>query len=1009
MKRHLTPLIVILALTAGQSIAREPQAPPLPSAKEVSMPVGTVRPNSDPGVPGARFIDYVGHFGEVFKLRAEWQIAPSMQGEVEVINFHPKFLPDRDSLERFKPKPSDFAPENFSRLQLIQLVIMPRAADAFQSLAELKEAKIKDLQASGVKFEVVNDPFFGPPTGQWPVGTFEIVVHSPYRLTQLYTATASYLCILTSGLDTPPATAIDSYYSFLRYGLAEWLVPEVSPEEKTAPRDILANGISLHPFTIPYVWMGWVAISGISGLLAWFLGTQKRWDLLRRISHSLLIFSNVGALLGGLVGLSSWPFIWFTRHLPVSAAVSCLFIPITALALCRVRGVRAPKRALIGSTIWALIVAGYFAYCGMFDFDTGSRYVFSVSVLLSFVAYGIAGIIYGALDSSREASAGKGSLLTLLLLLIMSPPAWAQSSSDEEVEAKARALLAKKGNTEADIKDKAIANLRKTTDYYDLQRVEMRGIWSPGEAGSDNDTNARFPLMFDKQISPSHLAETVKTKSMPVWMLHHTINGVKDLRDLRTEAYNQLTSAAIKAVKDLAGKEINEIVAHSWGTEIIYNAILAGKIRPPRRLIVAGMPDRDLEKWKALSKYTGTEVVVYTNTNDPIAGGPRIIGGTIDAAKTGASAAANALVGDGEGLDPARSAKLFDLQWASVCQGKRECNPHQRTPPETEYKSDFKLASHDRFEYYQAMEDGKDLPTPPVEMTLFPPAKNPTPYPGSAPALQAEQDEKLKTEILRIEEAALESVREEARGLVEQAREQVKIAQRDHDARLRIALVDLARRSCADPGSVTQAELSALPDFYDDEFRRNTAFANGLDNCGAMVYLQVSKRMSAEKLRQISTPVVAAPLQRAPPAPQAAPLAPPSPQAAVPSIPFSSVFPGLRDLAASACRSPGSAVVDRHLIHPSHQFSFAQDWEDRSAASLSSGLGDCPRRLFYKLIETIRAGQGEAITELWVRDWAAVYSRSQDTPSFDYSPPTGCIPGDNSRRNCIACGNRRCD
>ena len=442
MKRHFASLVLSLALTAARSPAREPQAPPSPSTKDGARKVGTIRPNSDPDNGAEDFVDYVGNFGEVFKLPTGEVIDASMRGGIEVINFYPEFRPDRDSMEFFKPKPADFAPENFSRLQLIQLLIIPRAADAFHSLAELKEAKIKDLRASGVKFEVIEDPFSGSPTGQWPVGTFEIVVNSPYRLTQLYTATASYLGILTSGRDVPASTY--GYFLAVRCGLAEWLVPEVSPEEKTTPRDIWAKGISLHPFTIPYVWMTWVMITGISALLGWFLGNKKRWDLLRRISLSVVIFSNAGALLGGLIGLIVWPFIWFTRYLSVPAAIVCLFIPITALAMCRIRGVPAPRRALIWSTVWALIVAGYFAYNSLYAFELNSRYVFSVSVLLSFVAHGIAGIIFGALDSSRKAIPRKGSLLTLLLLLVLSPRAWSQSSSDDEVEAKARALLAKK-------------------------------------------------------------------------------------------------------------------------------------------------------------------------------------------------------------------------------------------------------------------------------------------------------------------------------------------------------------------------------------------------------------------------------------------------------------------------------------------------------------------------------------------------------------------------------------
>lgn len=260
------------------------------------------------------------------------------------------------------------------------------------------------------------------------------------------------------------------------------------------------------------------------------------------------------------------------------------------------------------------------------------------------------------------------------------------------------------------------------------------------------------------------------------------------------------------------------------------------------------------------------------------------------------------------------------------------------------------------------------------------------------------------------EDLLLRTMREAKEFAAKQRERAEQERQRDHDARLRITLVDLARRSCADPGSVTQAELSALPDPYQEDFQKDTAFKNGLDNCGEMVYLQVSKRMSAEKLRQISTPNVPVPAELAPPPPQPAPLAPPTPTFRPDTrIPFWQTFGLMKDLAVSACGSTGRVAVDKYLAKPYSFYSFTPDFDDHEAAKVSARLGECPRRLFYKMIETIRAGQGAGITEQWVRDRAAEYSGSQDTPSFDYSPsPTGCIPGDNSRRNCIACGNTHC-
>lgn len=361
----------------------------------------TIRPNPDRG-PGQfpdTYVDYVGNFGEVFKLNDDWQIVPSMRGEIEVINYYPKYRADHppESLTPFKPKPSDFAPGNFARMGLVQLLIIPRSADDFRSLDELRAAKVKDLQSSGVKFDVFDDPLPPPLYGGWPKGTFEVKVRAPYLLTQLYTATSSYLCILTSGIDTPPSTWIDGHSGLLRFGLTNWLVPKrESLDNEATARDIWAKGISLYPFSIPYVWIPWAGITGISCLLTGILWIKRRWDPLRRISLWLLIFSNTGAVVGGLCGLAFWSFPWFSRHTPASSAVASLFMPLVALFMNRARA-KHTRRAQIGTTLWALASFLILAYYSQYDLGPGSRQLLAASMIISFVSFGIGGIIFGAL------------------------------------------------------------------------------------------------------------------------------------------------------------------------------------------------------------------------------------------------------------------------------------------------------------------------------------------------------------------------------------------------------------------------------------------------------------------------------------------------------------------------------------------------------------------------------------------------------------------------------------
>jgi hypothetical protein len=53
----------------------------------LSLCAQKIKPDPDhrPGKFGDTYVDYVGRFGEFFKLQDDWQISPSMQGNIEVI------------------------------------------------------------------------------------------------------------------------------------------------------------------------------------------------------------------------------------------------------------------------------------------------------------------------------------------------------------------------------------------------------------------------------------------------------------------------------------------------------------------------------------------------------------------------------------------------------------------------------------------------------------------------------------------------------------------------------------------------------------------------------------------------------------------------------------------------------------------------------------------------------------------------------------------------------------
>lgn len=673
------------------------------------LPAQTVLPNASPAITGEGHITFVGHYGEVLELEGGWEVRASMQGEAEVINLYPGYRwISKDLTEPFHPKPEDFAPGNFTPYRLIQLIILPWTASSSKSLAELKQRKIADLKSSGVEFRILDDPFpgYGHMGRKWPKGTFEVLVATPYKLSQLYTTSGTHLAILTTGVDTPPSTVIAHHYDSMRMAVRDWVVPATGNEvpQTSGPvpaRVVPVEGISLNVLMNRRVWVPWIAVNVIACLLLAILAVTNLWAPLRRACLSMLIFSNGGALIGGLIGLCFWPFALSSPHLPLQFAVASLCMPLLAWLIGRVRGRRPRRRAMIGTWAWAVIASAFFVYISLV-LNAGtdlSPHIPAYAALIAFPFYALGGIIFGLLDSNSGPIDGGRALLTFILLLTSTPAIWAQpvligkskpNPIDSEIFDLAREKLAKHNLDRESFRNQAADKLRETEVLYEYQRVEIKGIFAK------DLTHKSLPNLFDEEIGGSHVGDKGNDVTTPAWV-QEVVNHLKDLKDLHADAHGQFTETARKTVEILNKKEVNEIVAHSWGTEIVYNAILHGDIKPPRRVIVCGMPDRDREKWIALSKYTGTEVVVYPDSRDPIAGAARLGGAVIDAL-------AKSEEGKGglSGEIPTPKGSEFEAEWEARCRQVR-CNEHSRQPAPPQFKPDYKGASHNRLLYYRAM------------------------------------------------------------------------------------------------------------------------------------------------------------------------------------------------------------------------------------------------------------------------------------------------------------------
>lgn len=350
--------------------------------------------------------------------------------------------------------------------------------------------------------------------------------------------------------------------------------------------------------------------------------------------------------------------------------------------------------------------------------------------------------------------------LPLLALLLLIPAASAvavdiadinvqAATNNPEAEAAkiARQILLE---TNLDYRDTAISKLRKKGEYFDHARVEVTGFMS------NDDTNKQDPAFADRQIKPSFSLKEYSGLGAGLfkYLRRHVAPGTAetildaslDFSEVKAAMRGEVTARAKEKLADYKGKEINEIVAHSWGSELVYAAILKGELLPPKKLIVVGVPDDDREKWRILADRTGTEVHWIRSENDKIASK-----GAEIARKTTAEYGVS-----------------FSTLWAEACRDRpRTCHPHDRESKGVIWEriaDNPGTAGHDRMEYY-AMLKGKVIKGTPLQ-------------------LRAAQDEKVAAGILAAEKDAFADALVEARLLVNRARDLAEIDRRHIEANL---------------------------------------------------------------------------------------------------------------------------------------------------------------------------------------------------------------------------------
>jgi hypothetical protein len=267
---------------------------------------------------------------------------------------------------------------------------------------------------------------------------------------------------------------------------------------------------------------------------------------------------------------------------------------------------------------------------------------------------------------------------------------------DREYEERARREFARAGVTEERLRQRAIQALRSQgVGIFQLQRVFISGIWSH----SGDDTDARWGKYYSARIALSFSEDDAQPND-EFW--RHPRDSGKDVRTWRQDYGGDLSDRAKQQLRAISDTSINEILAHSWATDAIYAAVLAGIIVPPRRVVLLGMPGRNLAKWEALSRASGTEVVIYGVEQDLVS--------------RAVASPAGKILFNGVSVDP----QVLHGAWKEWCARSRPyCHPRGRPggPPAIVWKVPAgTMRLHYASEYFTYLLDQESVLVPVQQM-----------------------------------------------------------------------------------------------------------------------------------------------------------------------------------------------------------------------------------------------------------------------------------------------------
>ena len=318
MNRYLTPLIFSFSLAAAQTFAREQQSPPSPSGDGGIPQVGTIKVEPNPSGYGTTSF-FVGHYGEMIEFPYSWIAEAELRGKTEAVYFHRKFSDDKNRLP-FQPKPADYTLENFARLELMELIVIPKnAPGGLRSLKAIRRAKEEEIAKTGADSKIIDE------TNEyaWPRGTFHVKTLKPHSTVQTYGESPKEFYILTTGgslaagdYDLSEERAADYNY-YVEHTLESLRKHLLAVHKQTLGDFIYAhspdtlNFFSFAPvsdrskdFLSSFRSVRFFGLFGTLGagilVIAFWPGTTSRVRRARLFGRSLFFFAHLTALIGFL-------------------------------------------------------------------------------------------------------------------------------------------------------------------------------------------------------------------------------------------------------------------------------------------------------------------------------------------------------------------------------------------------------------------------------------------------------------------------------------------------------------------------------------------------------------------------------------------------------------------------------------------------------------------------------------------------------------------------------------